>query len=753
MGLRCGVRNGRLDLSVVRLVLLGIYGGLQWSSGAQAQAALEEPVAAKASGAESLDLVVVTAQRRREPAREVPLTADVLKGDSLERGGYQSLRDVAALLPGLNFSQAGTATGQSQITMRGVSTGAQVGATVGMYVDDVPYGSSSAYAGGGAAALDLGLFDLANVEVLRGPQGTLYGASAMGGLIKYVAAEPETGYFGGQATAELSNVQGGRMGQVLRGLVNAPVLHDAAALRVTLYQRKEGGFIRDLNHDGHVVDGSRTDGGRVALLLRPTKDVSLRLTAMTQRLERDGSAQEDVNAATGQPKDLPGTKRLFVSEPATTRNDLATAALKADFKWATFESITGWQRSTNEGRSDPSALYVPYLGQIGIVNPGYALDYSFFNRKLSQEFRLTSARSRSLEWLVGAFYANEGGEKTQHMTPLDAQRQPVPPLLVDARFPSHYREAAVFGTATYYVTPQTDLTLGVRRARNQQHLDQTFAGLFAPPPQPASDSSENVTTWLLTARWRPTPDQALYARAASGYRPGGPLPIFVDPVTGKPLNQPFFRSDTLWTYELGWKATLIPAKLSTEVALYQIRWKDIQVFTASAGFSGIGNAGRARSQGLEWTLRATPLQGVRVSTALSLIDAKLVDDSPDLGGMAGDRMPDTAKASAALQADRDFELGGRPAHVGFTWRYTGDRFNAFKASPGNPQYRLPAYATLDLRGGISLGRASLDFFVRNLTNRAGQTAADTSLSIAGGPARVNLVTPRTVGVQLSAEIN
>jgi len=748
---RCGGQSGRLGLSAMRLAVLGLCGGLHLAGNAQAQAS--EPPAAKASGVESLDTVVVTAQRRREPAREVPLTADVLKGDALERGGYQSLRDVAALLPGLNFSQAGTATGQSQITMRGISTGAQVGATVGMYVDDVPYGSSSAYAGGGAAALDLGLFDLANVEVLRGPQGTLYGASAMGGLIKYVAAEPEAGYFGGQATAELSSVKGGRVGHVLRGLVNAPVLSDSAALRVTLYQRTEGGFIRDLNHGSRVVDGSRTDGGRVALLLKPTRDVSLRLTAMTQRLERDGSAQEDVDMATGQPKDQPGTKRLFVSEPSTVRNDLLTAALKADLKWATVESITGWQRSTTDGRSDPSALYVPYLGQIGIVNPGYALDYTFYNRKLSQELRLTSARSRELEWLVGAFYANEGGEKTQLLQPLNPQLQPIPPLLADARFPSSYREAAVFGTATYYLTPQTDLTLGVRRARNRQHLDQTFAGLFAPPPQPASDSSENVTTWLLTARWRPDASQALYARAASGYRPGGPLPVVMDPVTGKPLNKPFFQSDTLWTYELGWKATLIPATLSTELALYQINWNDIQVFTASAGFSGIGNAGRARSRGLEWTLRAAPTQGLRVSTALSLIDAKLVDDSPDLGGLAGDRMPDTAKASAALQADRDFEWAGRPAHLGFTWRYTGDRFNAFKASPGTPQYRLPAYTTFDLRGGIALGRASLDFFVRNLTSRRGQTAADTSLSLAGGPARVNLVAPRTVGVQLSAEIN
>lgn len=742
--------NERLGLTPMRLAVLGLCGGVHFSGHAQTQAATEPP-AAEARDVQALELVTVTAQRRREPAREVPLTADVLKGEALARGGYQSLRDIAALLPGVNFTQATASTGQSQITMRGVTTGSQVGATVGMYVDDVPFGSSSAYAGGGAGALDLGLFDLSNVEVLRGPQGTLYGASAMGGLIKYVSAEPESGYLGGQATAELSSVKGGRVGHVLRGLINVPVMQDTAALRVTLYQRREGGFTRDLDHEGRVVDGARTDGGRVALSLQPSKDLSLRLTAMTQRQSRDGSAQEDDVVATGQPVDARYTKRLFVSEPVTVRNHLLTAVVKADLKWATLESITGWQRSTNEGRADPTAFYGPFLGQIGIVNPGYALDYGFDNRKLSQEFRLTSARSRALEWLVGAFYADERGDKTQHMTPLDAQLNPVQPLLVDARFPSTYREIAAFGTATYYLTASTDLTLGVRQSRNSQHLDQSFSGLFAPPPQPAASSTENVTTWLATARWRPAADQALYVRAASGYRPGGPLPVIQDPVTGQPLNKPFFKSDSLWSYEVGWKGTLIPNRLSSELALYQIDWNDIQVFTASAGFSGIGNAKRARSRGVEWSLRAMPMQGLRVSTALSLIDAKLLEDSPDLGGVAGERMPDTARTSAALQADRDFEWLGRPAHLGFTWRYTGDRFNAFKAAPGNPQYRLPAYSALDLRGGLGFGRMNLDFFIRNLTNRHAQLGADTSLSLAGGPARVSVLAPRTIGLQLSAE--
>ncbi|MYM27022.1 TonB-dependent receptor [Duganella sp. CY15W] len=702
-----------------------------------------------AAASEAIETVVVTAQRRREPAREVPLTADVVRGEALERSGYQSLADLAALLPGVNYNEAGSGTGQSQVTMRGISTGSQVGATVSMYIDDVPFGSSSGYAGGGSSALDLGLFDLAAAEVLRGPQGTLYGAGAMGGLIKYVAVEPDTHERVANVTTELSNARHGELSHVARGVFNLPLSDGVAALRATLYQRKEGGFVHDRNHGGQVVDGSLTNGARVALLLTPSKDLSLRLTALTQSQQRDGSSTEDVQIATGQPVDGRQTKRLFVNEPVKVHNDLLSLAIKADLHWATLDAITGWQRSRNDGRADPSALYVPYLAPLGISAPGYALDYSFYNRKVSQEIRLTSPRSRVFEWLAGAFYTNEAGAKSQHLQPLNAAFEPVQPLLADAQFPSTFREAAVFGTGTYFFNERTDVTLGVRRSHNTQHLDQRFAGLFAPAPQPTAESSEDVTTWMATARWRPAPRHALYVRAASGYRPGGPLPVIRNPLTGEPLNKPSFASDTLWSYEAGWKGDLVPGKVSAELAVYQIDWKDMQVFTANAGFSGIGNAGRARSRGIEATLRAKPAEDVRVAAALSLIDAKLRDDSPDLGGKAGERLPDAARVAGAVQVDRDFSVDGNHAYLGASLRYTGERFNAFVRPPANPLYRLPAYTMIDLRGGIELGRASIGFFVRNLLDRRAQTSADTTLSAMGGPARINLAAPRTLGVQFS----
>ena len=715
--------------------------------------------ASKPNPAETLDVaeskrletVTITAQRRREPAREVPLTTNVVSAETLERGGSQSLRDLTALLPGVTFSQTGGGGGQSEVTMRGVSTGAQVGATVSMYIDDVPFGSSSAFAGGSSNALDLGLFDLTRIEVLRGPQGTLYGAGAMGGLIKYVTLDPDPTGFSGLAATDVSSTQGGGTQYTLRGAVNVPLSEGTTALRATVYRRTDEGFIHDPSRGGGRVDGSQTEGARVSLLVAPQREVNLRLTAMTQRHSRDGTSAEDVDIATGQASRGARTQTRFDGEPFDVNYDLASASLDWDMTWARLQLISGWQRSQSDGRLDVSPLYAPLLAGAGIVNAGYRLDYTFGVRKTTQEVRLTSASSRRLEWLAGLYYTDETGDRTQALIPQDAQRQPVALNLLTADFPSRFRELAAYGTVTTYLSEQADLTLGARHSRNRQRSQQFITGAFAPPQAPDADAQEAVTTWLITGRYRLSPEHAVYARAASGYRPGGPLPVFTNPVNGEPLTTGSFKSDSLWSYELGWKGEMLDRRLAIEAAIYRIDWKNIQVFTAQAGFSTIGNAGSAVSRGLELTLRAKASAALSVSGALSLIDAKLREDNPALGAAAGDRVPDTARVSAAFLTDYSFDWGGRASYAGVTLRYTGERFNTFKANPNQPQYRLPAFATVDLRAGTQLGKVALGAYVRNLANARGQTSADTTLASLGGPARVSLVTPRTVGIQVSTE--
>lgn len=706
--------------------------------------------AAEAKEAPKLDTVVVSAQRRREPVREVPLTTNVLDAQQLERGGQQTLRDLAGLLPGVNFSQTGGGGGGSEVSMRGITTGAQVGASVSMYIDDVPFGSSSAFAGGSSNALDLGVFDLQRVEVLRGPQGTLYGAGAMGGLIKYLTVDPDTYGLSGQAGVEASTTKSGGTSHNARASVNIPLSEKVAAIRATVYGRKSAGYVRDPSRGVDPTDDNDSRGGRLSLLLSPNRDLSLRVTALSQRSTRDGTPSVDYDIATGEPAEGRQKRSLFLDEPFEVRTDLGSASIDWNLSWARFQSITAWQRQRSGGRYDVSSLYVPLLAGAGLVNAGYGLDYGFRVRKTTQEFRLTSPSTRQFEWLAGLYYSDEDGNRSQNLVPFDARKQPTGLNILTSTYPSTYREVAAYGTVTQYFGKQADVTVGVRHSRNKQQTSQVMSGLLANEAPDASDD-QSVTTWMLTGRYRITGEQSLYVRAASGFRPGGPLPVFTNPVTGQPLTSGSFKSDSLWSYEAGWKADLLGGKLSAEVAVYQIDWKDIQVFTAEAGFSTIGNAGKARSRGVELSLRAQPTQSVKVAGSVSVIDAKLLDDNPALGAFSGDRMPDTARFSAGLQADYTFSVSGYESYLGLGLRHTGKRVNTFKANPQQPQYTLPKLTTVDLRAGVLVGKLQFSAYIRNLTDREGQVSADTTLSALGAPARVSVIQPRTVGLQVSTE--
>jgi len=718
---------------------------------AQGTSAQEAPAQASvgSKATKDLDQLTVTATRRREPVQEVPLSINVVQAQDLERASQQQLRDVVALLPGVNFSQTGGGTGQSEVSMRGITTGAQVGASVAMYIDDVPFGSSSAFAGGASNALDLGLFDLSHVEVLRGPQGTLYGASAMGGLIKYVTQPPDAQNAYGTIAGEWGTIDGGGDRYLGRLAFNVPLAEGRSALRATVYQRGDAGFIRDAASGGRV-DGSSARGGRAAVLFTPIEDLSVQLTAMSQRSERDGSSVEDVDQDTGQPVYGHRKRALFTDEPFDVDLDLASANLDWELQWARLQIISAWQRSESVGQLDTTGLYAPLFAGIGLNAPGYALKYGFEVDKTTQEIRLTSADSQTVEWLLGVYYSDEDGDRNQRLTMLDEQAQALPFNLLTATFPSQYKELAAYGTVTKYFGSQFDVTLGARHSRNRQQTEQHMTGLLA-TTTPGAKDEETVSTWLASGRWRLSPDNALYVRAASGYRPGGPLPVFVNPSTGEPLTSGSFKSDSLWSYELGWKSDLLDHRLQLEAAVYQIDWKDIQVFTSEAGFGTIGNAGAATSRGLELTAHARPNDRWDWGASLSWIDATLDTDEPALGGQAGDRIPDTAEFSAAVQGDYHFSLRGREAYVGLTARYTGDRYNTFPNSPTQRQYRLPSFASMDLRAGVAFGAVDVGLFVRNVGNSRGQLSADNTFSAYGAPTRVSLALPRTFGMQFSAD--
>jgi iron complex outermembrane recepter protein len=688
--------------------------------------------------------VIVTAQKREERASETPLSLSVLTGEALQASGATQLSDFAATVPGLSFTSNGV--GQGQINLRGVTTGLNVGSTVGIYVDEVPYGSSTSFAGAAQLALDVGLFDLDRVEILRGPQGTLYGASTMGGLLKYVTEAPDPTRFSGGLRAGASTTAHGGFGYDLAGAVNTPFANDTAAIRLNGYYTRDSGFVDNRQSGEKDVNQSDVYGTRADVVFNPSDALSIRLTGFAQEIERDGSGSVDFNGATGQPVDGRYDQRRF-DEPFDQSFRLASAVVDYDFGPVQLTSVTSYQTSDVNYVVDVSALYVPLLGGFGLALGSTPLVKDVNTDKFTQEARLAGSYG-AFDWIVGGFYTREKSFQRQTIAATDVTGAPFPLNLLTAELPSLYEETAAFGTLTWHVTDRFDLSGGLRYAANDQTYEQNASGLLG-GPAPKRSSDETVTTYLANARYRVTDRSIAYLRYATGYRPGGPNMVLNDPVTGDPLAPPTFNADSLDSYEAGYKASTADGRFSIDAGVYYIDWQDLQIVALRNGVGVVANASSAAIRGAEITVTARPVPALSLVAAVSLLDAELNADSPDLGGRKGDSLPDSPNATVSVSADYGFSLGGYDVDAGATVRYVDDRVSSFDMSAGTPQHALPDYTTVDLRAGIDFNGLRAQFYVRNLFDEFGELSAMTSFSVAGGPIQITPLRPRTAGLTLT----
>ncbi len=687
----------------------------------------------------TLDTVVVSATRRREPVREVPLRVEILNAENLARTGAASLSDTIGALPGVDVKTNG-GPGRGAVTMRGVSVGEQQVATVGVYVDDVAFGSSSAFVAGGNTALDLSLLDLHHIEVLRGPQGTLYGAGAMGGLLKYVTHEPDSTQFSGKVGLGVRSSQGGALGHTENAVLNVPLSENVAAFRVAAFNDHEGGYIKavGLAAGDHINDGN-TRGARVSVLLEPTSKMKLRLSALSQEIRRNGTNIVEYDINTGQPVYGDLTRHLDIGEPYTIKTRLGSADFEYDFGWARFNAIASTQRFDSGTGQDATAL----LGN----NPAFdfvSLNNAVGLRKQTQELRLTSPRG-TVEWLLGFFNGKETGHVGQRLWAQTAGASGEMTLTTTGQ-PSSYRERALYGDLTWNINPSWSLIGGVRVARNNQdysvYVNETLNS--------DASSADTATTYLSTLRYAIDKTSNVYFRAASGYRPGGPNSPAIDAngqvIPGTPQT---FSHDTLWSYELGYKADLLDKRLNLEAALFNIEWKDLQQPKAIGASTIIVNAGKARVRGLELAAHYKLDEHWNLDGSLAWTDPKLTEDAPALGP-AGSRMPNSAKLAYALGVRYGFDLAGNPSFAGLNVRHVGQRNAGFDAAGSSvPNFSQPAYTLADASWGLDLGAWQISAFVRNLTNKRAILAADTALTAFGLPLNVTPAQPRTVGATVS----
>jgi outer membrane receptor protein involved in Fe transport len=695
--------------------------------------------------------VIVTAQKRSESIQDVPSSISVLGGNQLEQLRAAQLTDYAAYMPGFQVDSAGS-PGAAQITLRGVNAAPDAGASVGTYIDDSPLGPSSKNTFGSSLALDLMPYDIERIEVLRGPQGTLYGASTMGGLVKYVLRTPDLREAEARAGVEFASIhEADDNGWGVRAGANLPLIQDKLAIRASYFKQDTPGYI-DNSRTGKTDENSlRQDGGRFALLWQPGDIFSAKLNAMKQRIRSDNNAVMTVDSADLQPvpRDL-STPRL-ADEPFDQDLEFYSATLNWAFDWGDLTSATSYSHSQLHAVDDvtpATGFIIPLLTGGAVAEGQTPAPLRIHLDKTTQEVRLASPDGGRVEWLAGVFLTREKYLGFQELRALDVSGTPIPGIDPAGHFDNtdSYEEYALFGDLTYKFTDHFDVTAGVRGAHNHETFRSEAASLvFAPIDKTVYDSAD-IFTYMVSPRWHVSKDTMIYARVASGYRPGGGNAALF------PVVPATVDADTLVNYEVGVKSDLLDSRVLIDAAVFYIDWQDIQVraIEPTTHVDYIANGPSAKSQGVELSLSLRPARGLRVGLNGSYLEAELTqtaDPSLNLGvdWNAGARLPLSPRFSGSVTADYEFPIGGAlNGAIGGGYRHVGDRLTLVESDVSS--VRLSEYDVLDLSAGLSADHWSLRLFAKNVTD-------ERALLTSGSPATdpllyVTVMQPRTIGLAL-----
>jgi iron complex outermembrane recepter protein len=696
---------------------------------------------------QDIEVVIVTAQKREESIQDVPVPVTAISADALIVSDQVRLQDYSIQVPGLNVTPS-DARGGALLTIRGVTTGDYGNPTVGVTIDDVPYGITSSL-GLAQEVPDLDPNDLTRVEVLRGPQGTLYGASSIGGLFKFVTADPSTGGVSGDVQAGTNAVSNaGELGYNVRGSVNLP-LSDTFAIRGSAFSREDPGYIDNVQTGQDGINKTTTDGGRLSALWLASDKISLKLNALIQHATADGSSLVELAQGLEDAQGLGYLQTNVLGGTGTydKTHELYSATLKANLGWATLDAISGYGILR---RSD--VLDLPGLGAFAsrLYGPevtGAVNVEDVHSSQVSQEIRLSSSVGRSIDWLVGGYFKHENTNYLVNLPGvIPSTGVHVGNLLFDDALIT-FKEYAVFADVTYHFTERFDIQMGGREARNEQQQTTYQAGPFASAPVELGDSKDSSLTYLLTPRFKLTPDLMLYARLASGYRPGGFNPLFAGETPPPP---PRYAPDKTYNYELGIKADSFEHRLSLDASLYYIDWKNIQLFefapNADGGYEG--NVGAAKSQGIELSAQARPLDGLSIAAWVAWNDAALTQSFPPQSasfGVSGDRLPFASRFSGNVSLDEQFPLmSGWSGFVGGMLSYVGFRQGDFAATETGRDDFGP-YARTDLRAGVNSASWTINIFANNVTNRPGVAGGGYAFN---GTPTLTYIQPRTIGLNL-----
>lgn len=737
--------SSRLRLAVGSVLAAAVAFGAQSSLAQETTTSLEE--------------VIVTASKRQERLIDVPSAIDTLSSDQIETLGVAGFDDYADLVPNLDQRSYG-APGYGTVIIRGLNSGPQQTTnTVGFYLDDAPFTASGALSVGSFVTPDPDLADVERIEVLKGPQGTLYGASSLGGLIRIISKRPEFNIFSGNANLSGVTVDGGGSGHGVRASLNVPLLQDRMAMRVSGFHREEPGFVTNIGTGNKNMNEASIYGGKLSLLAQLSDDADLLVSGLYQKVEADGLASQDNVTDTLTPLYGPRKFSSYFDPEYSAEYRTAAATLNWRLGPGTLTTTAAYSKYETYATADYTDSYGPLFAGVLPPNTGVKGDPAPSMDKKTVEMRYASERLGRFEFIAGLFHTDE-----ENTYPISLYGEDIAtgqliaaPLnnIVTTRTTSDYKESAIFGNLTFYVTEAVDFTVGARYAENDQTAVNTGFGLLSGTFTPVTSRFEfddDATTYLATLRWRINSELTTYLRAASGYRPGGPQ-------TNRqvPDAEPY-KSDKVWNYEAGVKGALPDLRLSFGASVYHIVWDDIQLNTLRSGFLFIGNGGKGEVNGFELEGQFTPIDNFVLALSLGYNDTEItrIDaaSSESLGARKGDAFPLSPKWGGAMTADYSIPLGvDWTASLGASWKYTGKRPSSFGGAELNPNIDLPAYSTIDLRAALQRGPWKLTLRADNVTDKDGIASFGTNKLFAGQvvPSNEVPIRPRSYGLSLSVD--
>ncbi len=684
-----------------------------------AQASNDRPQAPAPSSEESaarLEEIVVTAQKRAERLIDVPISIVALSADELEKRKVTRLDDLMMFVPGLAAQSNGGYV--RKIVLRGISNGQGSSSLIGLYLDEASVTSAP------TSQLDLRTYDLERIEVLRGPQGTLYGEGSVGGTIRFITKDPVLSGFGARADAAALFTEDGEPGQRVEGAVNVPLIEDRLGLRISGTYDHAGGWIDQPAAGREDFNGQNLTNARIKGLWKPTAQLTVNAMAVVHRNNGSNNNGEDSAGNYTQVFNLTTTPRI------EDDYDLYNLTLSYDFAGARLlNTLTHLDQETDvRDVGNPIPFSPPGFPQLG----SYA---SFLrdNRMVTEELRLTSTGSGPWQWTLGGFYRDARFDNNQ-LSRVGLQGPPGTPVPAPLRFLTRasFKSWAAFGDTRYKLTERFTVGAGLRYFRDDQ---ESIAVLPAPGVQADDFTSVNPRVYL---QYKLTADINGYASAAKGFRSGG---------FNTAVGQPPYDPESVWTYEVGAKMALLGGRLGVDTAVFYSDYTDYQISgqlpPPALPLAFTRNAGNARVKGVELGLAWRPVDQWELGLNGNYLNSRFYEINVVASAYrVGDPLDLVPKYDYSVWAQRDFRWSGKPGYARLDYSEHGR--STFRSRNIGPWYYsesdLISMLNFDLGLQWSSG-LSLGLFAQNLLNERGFIDP---FSISGAASRPR---PRTVGIE------